>query len=67
LAAGLSVAFSHLVKKTGEVVNIRYLDDLPKGKWAVSVHKDKKTVILLEQQGTAGETYAVLLPMMKAA
>jgi hypothetical protein len=67
LAAGLSVAFSLLVKKTGEVVNLRYLDDLPKGKWAVSVHKDKKTVILLEQQGAAGETYAVLLPVMKAA
>jgi hypothetical protein len=55
------------VKKTGEVINMRYLDDLPKKKWAVSVHKDKKTVILLEQQGTADETYAVFVPIAKAA
>ncbi|GHV82600.1 hypothetical protein AGMMS49991_11580 [Spirochaetia bacterium] len=67
LSAGLSVAFSTLVKKTGETVNLRYLDDLPKKEWAVSIQKEKKTVILLEQKGAATETYAVFVPLEKAA
>jgi hypothetical protein len=67
LSAGLSVAFSTLMKKTGEVVNLRYLDDLPKKEWAVSIQKEKQTVILLEQKGAANETYAVFVPLEKAA
>jgi hypothetical protein len=67
LAAGLSLAFNDLLKKTGEVVNLRYLDDLPKKEWNVRVHKDRKTVILLEQKDAAKETYAVFVPLAKAA
>jgi hypothetical protein len=67
LAAGMSIAFNDLVKKTGELINLRYLDDLPKKEWNVRVHKDRKTVILLEQKDAAKETYAVFVPLAKAA
>ena len=67
LAAGMSLVFSDFVEKTGEVVNIRYLDDLPKTEWTVSVHKDKKTVILLEEKDAGRETYAVFVTLVKAA
>jgi hypothetical protein len=67
LSAGLSEAFRTLIKRTGEAVNLRYLDDLPKKEWKVSVQKKEQTVILLEQKDAARETFAVFTPLDKAA
>jgi hypothetical protein len=67
LAAGLSLVFNELMKKTGEVINLRYLDDLPKKEWNVRVYKDIKTVILLEEKDAAKETFAVFVPLSKVA
>jgi hypothetical protein len=67
LAEGMSLALSDFVRKTGTVVSLRYLDDLPKKEWDLSIHRDRKTVILMEEKGTAGETRAVFVPLAEAA
>jgi hypothetical protein len=66
-AAGMSLAFNDFLRKSGEVINLRYLDDLPKKEWNIRVHKDRKTVILLEQKDAEKETYAVFVPLAEAA
>ena len=54
----LSIAFNSIVKQTGETINLRHLDDLTKGDWAVySPYGDRiKVITLRKQSGKAGET-----------
>jgi hypothetical protein len=67
LAEGMSIAFNDFVQKTGVVVNMRFLDDLPKRDWKVKVHKDRKSVVMLEQRNAPKPTYAVFAPLKEAA
>jgi hypothetical protein len=66
-AAGMSLAFNDFLRKSGEVINLRYLDDLPKKEWTVKIHRGRKTVIILEQKDAGKETYAVFVPLAEAA
>ena len=67
LTAFLSEAYSVLVKKTGEVVNLGYLEDLPKTTWAVYKEPGKLKPILLRPEGGEDNKYAVIMPMGIAA
>jgi hypothetical protein len=67
LAEGMSIAFNDFVRKTGAVVSLQYLNDLPKKEWNISIHKDRKTVILMEEKNAAKETRAVFVPLANAA
>jgi len=68
----LTLAYSSFEKQTGEVINIRYLEDLAKQKWAVYRHPAKKIIMFKQQNSNAGEPepmypLAVILPIQKAA
>jgi len=67
----LSLAFNDFLNKTGEPINIRYLEDLTKREWVVfSQSGKKKAIVLKEKSGNNGrlnEPLAVILPIMKAA
>lgn len=67
----LSLAFNDFLNKTGEPINIRYLEDLTKREWAVfSQSGRKKAIVLREKSGNNGkldEPLAVILPIMNAA
>jgi hypothetical protein len=70
----LSVAFNSIVKQTGETVNLRYLDDLPKTDWAVYSRNGGRNKILIlrpksRKPGEAESKYpvAVIMPIKQAA
>ncbi|MDR0442144.1 MAG: hypothetical protein LBH44_01895 [Treponema sp.] len=67
----LSLAFNDFVRKTGEPVNLRYLEDLIKSEWAVFCQNEKrKAIILKEKTGKADSTnvpLAVIMPIAQAA
>jgi hypothetical protein len=67
LSSGLSAAFHSLIRKTGEAVNIRHLEDLPKTRWLVFVAQDKERPIMLRQNEAERETFAVIVPLLKQA
>jgi hypothetical protein len=59
----LSWAFNDFVKKTGELVNLRYLEDLTKTKWAVYCQSEKHKAIVLKQEGAEESVLAVMVPL----
>ena len=67
----LSIAFNDFVRKTGEPVNLRYLEDLTKQNWAVFCQNEKRRAIVLkEKSGTSdssGAPMAVIMPIHQAA
>jgi len=70
----LSIAFNSLVQQTGETINLRYLNDLPKTGWTVYSRKGKrhKIIILRPQSRKPGEAeskypVAVIMPITQAA
>ena len=66
LTAFLSKAYSIFVKKTGEVVNLGHLEDLPKTTWTAYKEPGKYKPILLKPEGEENK-YAVIMPLGKAA
>ncbi|MCD1655519.1 hypothetical protein K7J14_12520 [Treponema zuelzerae] len=65
--AGFSIAFSQIIEKTGEVVNIRYLEDLPKTEWKVLSSEEKNRPLVFKRQVSGREIVAVIMPMIGAA
>ena len=67
----LSLAFNDFVRKTGEPVNLRYLEDLTKQNWAVYCQNEKRgAIVLKERSGNAdssGAPMAVIMPIHQAA
>jgi len=67
----LSLAFNDFVRKTGEPVNLRYLEDLTKQNWAVYCQNEKRgAIVLKEKSGNAdssGAPIAVIMPIQQAA
>jgi hypothetical protein len=63
----LSLAFNALVKKIGEPVNLRYLEDLPKREWTVYCQDERQKAILLKEKSAQEKVFAVILPIPKAA
>jgi hypothetical protein len=67
LTAFLSEAYSVFTKKTGEIVNLGYLEDLTKTTWTVYKEPGKFKPILLKPEGEGNKKYAVIMPMGVAA
>jgi hypothetical protein len=65
--AGMSIAFSQVIEKTGEVVNLRYLEDLPKKEWSVLSQEGKHCAIMFKRENQGKEDMAVIMPMDTAA
>jgi hypothetical protein len=63
LAERLTCAFNAFTRQTGELVNIRYLEDLPKTEWAVYCQNEKHRAVVLREAGAARETFAVIMPL----
>jgi len=65
-AAEMSIAVDELNAKTGLVVNMRYVTELPKTAW--TVYKEPVSgKVLVKQQGREDNAYAVFVPVGKAA
>ena len=67
----LSLAFNDFVRKTGEPVNLRYLEDLTKQNWAVFCQNERRRAIVLkEKSGDVARSdapMAVIMPIQQAA
>ncbi|AEF84825.1 hypothetical protein TREPR_0888 [Treponema primitia ZAS-2] len=59
----LSRVFHSFVKQTGELVNMRHLEDLSKKKWSVYCQNEKGGAIVLKEDGAAGSVFAVIMPL----
>jgi hypothetical protein len=68
----LSLAFVSFMEKTGETINLRYLEDLPKTEWAVYTQGKHKPVMLKQCEEPCAvptathDTFAVIMPMNAA-
>jgi len=65
--SGLSIAFYTVIKKTGELVNLRYLDDLGKTDWEVFAQGEKHKALLFRHDEKGKESFAVIMPIDAAA
>jgi hypothetical protein len=61
----LSFAFNSFVKQTGELINLRYLEDLTKTTWSVHCQGEKHRAIVLKQEGAKSDTFAVIMPLQE--
>jgi len=59
----LTVAFNSFARQTGETVNLRYLDDLPKKQWTVYSQNEKGKAVVLREKGEEYSVYAVIMPL----
>lgn len=66
MAGILSLIHSQVVSKTGEVVNIRYLDDLQKKEWRMHSQEGKLKPILFQRSECGKDLVAVIMPMNAA-
>jgi len=67
----LSLAFNDFLRKAGEPVNLRYLEDLTKQIWVVFCRTEKHGAILLKEKNgyadSSGAPMAVIMPIRQAA
>jgi DNA polymerase III sliding clamp (beta) subunit (PCNA family) len=63
----LSVEFTALTKKTGAMINLRHLEDLQKTQWCVFSQADKNKPLLFRAKDNPLATFAVIMPLPKAA
>jgi hypothetical protein len=67
----LSLAFNDFVRKAGEPVNLRYLEDLTKREWTVHCQSGKRRAIVLKEktgkEDSSGVPLAVIMPIPQAA
>jgi hypothetical protein len=59
----LSAAFNAFVRQTGEVINLRYLEDLAKRKWSIHCQREKSQAIMLKAEGAQEDMFAVIMPL----
>jgi hypothetical protein len=59
----MAVALSAFMQKTGETVNLRFLDDLPKKEWAVCTQKEKGKAMIFRERGFENSVFAVMMPI----
>ena len=67
LIGSLSLIHSQVVSKTGEVLNIQYLDDLQKKEWRLLSQEGKLKPILFQRTEDGKDIVAVIMPMSVAA
>jgi hypothetical protein len=63
----MAQAYSVFLKKTGTVINLSHLDDLPKTEWIVYAQKEKNKALMFKQKADPDGAYAVIMPLLKAA
>ena len=63
----LSQTFNAFVKKTGLLINLRFLEDLPKTDWVVYTQKEKDKAFVLKQKTDPNGAFAVIMPLPIAA
>jgi hypothetical protein len=59
----LAIAVNAFMRQTGETVNLRYLEDLPKKRWIVHSQKEKGRAVILKESGAEKTNFAVLMPL----
>ncbi|GHU97951.1 hypothetical protein FACS189483_05250 [Spirochaetia bacterium] len=59
----LSIAVNALMRQTGETINLRYIQDLPKTKWIVHSQNEKGKALILKESGAEKIVYAVMMPL----
>jgi hypothetical protein len=59
----MAVALSAFIQKTGETVNLRFLDDLPKREWAVYTQKERGRALIFRERGFEDSVFAVMMPI----
>jgi hypothetical protein len=59
----MSRAYNSFVRQSGEKVNPHFLEDLPKRQWSIYCQKEKRKPLVLKEDGTAMEAYAVIMPL----
>jgi hypothetical protein len=62
----LSLAFSAFLRQTGELVNLRFLEDLTKKKWSVYCQDEQGKAIFLKEEGAGPDACAVIMPLAQA-
>jgi hypothetical protein len=63
----LSVAFNAFMRQTGELVNLRYLEDLAKKRWSVHCQREKNRAVMLKAEDVNLEMFAVIMPLANEA
>ncbi len=63
LTENLAIAFNALTKQTGETINLRYLEDLPKKTWEIHTQNTRGKPIMLRQRGAEKAVFAVIMPL----
>jgi hypothetical protein len=64
---GLFQAFTDFLRQTGELVNLRFLEDLTKKKWSVYCQGEREKAVLLKEEGSRPDIFAVIMPLPHAA
>jgi hypothetical protein len=59
----LSLAFNRFIRLTGVPVNLRYLEYLTKKEWSIHGQKDVGKAVLLYEEGSLQQVYAVIMPI----
>jgi hypothetical protein len=62
----LSRAFNAFVNQTGDLINLRHLEDLTKKKWSVYCQSEKHTAVVLKEEGSGESVFAVVMPLAEA-
>jgi hypothetical protein len=62
----LSWAFRSFVNQTGELINLRFLEDLLKTKWSVYCQGVKNKAMVLKAEGAEASAFAVIVPLPEA-
>jgi acetone carboxylase gamma subunit len=61
--AKLAIAVNIFMRQTGETINLRFLDDLPKTQWIVCSQNEKGKAVILKESGAEETNYAVIMPL----
>jgi hypothetical protein len=59
----LAIAVNAFMRQTGETINLRYLEDLPKKRGIVHSQKEKGKAVILKESGAEKTNFAVLMPL----
>ncbi|WP_010260707.1 hypothetical protein [Treponema primitia] len=62
----LSRVFHAVMNQTGELINLSYLEDLPKKIWSVYCQNEKGKAIVLKEYGAEESVFAVIMPLPEA-
>jgi hypothetical protein len=62
----LSWAFNSFVHQTGELINLRDLEDLMKKRWILHRQSEKHRAVVLREEGAERAVFAVIVPLPAA-